>query len=417
MIEFYRFRRNDLSGSFKSTLTVTEKPNSLILSSPIFADALERMKLRWNVEPEIAVIAPGRVNLIGEHVDYNGGNVLPAAIDKHLLVLASPRTDGVVRLTAKGFTDAIEFKLDDLAVGDEGWERYVKGVLAGMTEAGVETTGFDAYVDSTIPIGGGLSSSAALEAAFALLCLELAGKTMDRMALAKICQMAERDFAGVPCGIMDQAAVLNCERDHLLLLNCEFETSALTPFDFPDWTVMIIDSRVTHALVDGEYAKRRQGCDKAADILGLKFLGHLPIEKLAGALEHALIDEELGRYVRHVVTEVDRTQKAVQALKRGSIDTFGTLLNGSHLSLRADFQVSCKELDFIAATAQELDGVAGCRMTGGGFGGSCVALVRKDSADAVEKAMMTRFMAAFDYEPNIFTTSLAQGATLYNLNS
>lgn len=385
-------------------------------SSPIFTDAVENYRKRWGYEPALAVVAPGRVNLIGEHVDYNGGCVLPAAIDRHLLLLATPRTDGVVRLAAKWFSDTVvEFKLDDLAPGDGGWERYVKGVLAGMRQAGVETRGFDAYVDSTIPIGGGLSSSAALEAAFALLVQELGGGTLNRMELSKICQSAEHAYAGVPCGIMDQAAVLNCLPDSLLLLDCEEETFEYAPFDFPEWTLMIIDSRVAHELVDGEYAKRRKGCDRAASMLGLKSLGHLPIEKLEEALADERIDKELGRYVRHVVTEIDRTRRAVEALKEGSMDTFGTLLNGSHASLRDDFKVSCEELDFIAETAQGLDGVAGCRMTGGGFGGSCIAIVRKDAAQTVEAELTKRYREAFGFEPNIFTTALAQGATIHHL--
>lgn len=366
--------------------------------------------------PTLLSIAPGRVNVIGEHVDYNGGWVLPAAIDRCLLMAVAPRHDDRVSLATADFEGVLEFDGKDLAPGRaKDWSRYVRGVMAGLARAGSPVPGFDACVASTIPVGGGLSSSAALEAATALAGLALAGAEMERFAIAKLCQQAEHDYAGVPCGIMDQAAVLCCRAGHLLLLDCESETYVQTPMPSADWSLLIINSGVSHELASGEYAQRRAACEQAAKRLRVPSLRHVSPADLPLALELPGLTEEMRRCVRHVVTENDRTSRCVAALQAGDLATAGQLLNASHASLRDDYRVSCAELDFIAATAQAESGVAGCRMTGGGFGGSCVALVRRDAAEKVRHSVGVAFQQRYGRVPAAFVTPASDGAQLIHL--
>ncbi len=377
---------------------------------------LRQFELLYARPPALLAIAPGRVNVIGEHVDYNGGWVLPAAIDRCLVLAVAPRTDGRVRLATADFEGVIEFDGKDLAPGRaKDWSRYVRGVMAGLTRAGHAVPGFDACIASTIPVGGGLSSSAALEAATGLACLALVGADMDRFALAKLCQQAEHDYANVPCGIMDQAAVLCCEPGHLLLLDCEAETFVHTPLAGDAWSLLIINSGVSHELASGEYAQRRAACEQAARRLRVPSLRHIGAGDLAAALALPGLTEEMRRCVRHVVTENDRTHHCVAALKAGDFPAAGRHLNASHASLRDDYRVSCAELDLIAEVAQRESAVAGCRMTGGGFGGSCIALVRRESAADVIQNVGDAFHARYGRRPAAFVTPAAAGARLFRL--
>lgn len=376
----------------------------------------EQYERRWGQAPAHVAVAPGRVNVIGEHVDYNGGWVLPAAIERYMVMAVRARTDNRVRVADANFEGIAEFTLDEIEPDSTSeWSRYIRGVLAGLRNAGCKLTGFDAYLDSTIPVGGGLSSSAAFEAVTGLAVLAMTGEEMDRFKLAKLCQTAEHQYAGVPCGIMDQAAVLNCTEGHLLFLDCESETFVQAPFDAPEWRLMIINSGVAHELADGEYAKRRAACHKAARVLGVPNLRHISLDALDGTLKNHGLDEEMIRCVRHNVTENDRTHRTVQALSEGRINLAGKLLNQSHVSLRDDYRVSCEELDFIAANTQQLEGVAGCRMTGGGFGGSCIALVQKDAASSVAGSIRTLFHARFGHRPGVFLTAAARGGWVETL--
>jgi galactokinase len=284
-----------------------------------------------------------------------------------------------------------------------------------MADAGIELTGFDACIDSNLPAGSGLSSSAALEAAAALAALQLSGQTMDRYKVAKICQQAEHVYGGVACGMMDQTAVLCCERNHLLLFDTELETFENVTFDAPEWAWMVINSGVTHELASSEYTERRKCCEAAAKVLGVSTLRHIELADLPTALANEGLNEEMRRLVRHVVTEIDRTRRLVTALGETQMEAVGELLNAGHASLRDDYRVSCPELDFIAATAQTLEGVSGCRMTGGGFGGSCVALVKKDAVASVSESLTKAYSEHCGITATIFVTDPEAAAAVHLL--
>lgn len=381
------------------------------LDHPTVATASEQFAHVFDAAPTVWALAPGRVNVIGEHVDYNGGWVLPAAIERAMALVLAPRKDRQVVLADAREEGTVSFSLDAVSrSADHCWSNYVKGVVAGLQARGVAVPGFSACLYSEIPIGGGLSSSAALEAVTALALQQLIGFAMEPMELAKLCQKAEHDFAGVPCGLMDQAAVIHCREGHLLLLDCATEEVVHAPFVDPAWSLMVINSKVAHQLAGGEYAKRRASCERAAELLGVPSLRALSADDLPAIAERGVLDEEQSACVRHVLTENARTQGAVEALRAGDYARLGALMKASHVSLRDDYRVSCEELDFIVATAQDLPAVAGCRMTGGGFGGSAIALVESPAVGEVQAALEKAYDERFGFAPGIFVTRPAAGA-------
>lgn len=371
----------------------------------------DEFTLIYGSPPTHFISSPGRVNVIGEHVDYNGGQVLPAAINRWICAAVRPRTNGHISLSDARQGVSGSFRIDALARDPAGgWLNYAKGVIAGLAMRGVPISGFDLTFASTIPVGGGLSSSAALEATIALAAITLANVAIDRLELARICQQAEHDYANVPCGLMDQAAVLLSREDHLLLLDCETQKFSHCPWSDPTWSLMIVNSGVAHELASGEYRQRREACERAAKILGVSSLRHVEYERLSAALAHPALDENARKCVRHVVTEIRRTTETVEALRRSDYFRAGELLRESHASLRFDYRVSCDELDLIAETANAVDGVAGCRMTGGGFGGSAIALVRTDAIDRVRESVQGAFEKKFSRVPAIFSSRPVAGA-------
>ncbi len=356
------------------------------------------------------VSAPGRVNLIGEHTDYNDGFVLPIAIGKSTLAAWAPSDGRCVNLASlqqKG-SDA-SFDLDaDIEKGSPKWANYPKGVAAGLDENGVELVAMDILFDSDVPIGGGLSSSASLEVSSALAMLSAAGSEIDDYQLALICQKAEHEFAGTPCGIMDQAISIMAQSGRALLLDCRDGSSRQIPFDSPDIVVMVVDTKVKHDLTDGGYAARRDQCYSAAAKLGVKMLRDADVDMVTSAADK-LSDKELTR-ARHVVSEIDRTQKAVEAMEAGDYAEFGKLMYASHASLRDDYEVSCEELDEIVRRAAGLAGVYGARMTGGGFGGCAIVLASADRTDDIAAAITESYTARFGHSCVIFPTRAAGGA-------
>ena len=359
-------------------------------------------------EPEGVWFAPGRVNLIGEHTDYNGGLCLPIALPHRTFVAAARRDDRRVRMTT-GLTSeqSWEGELGQIVPGDvTGWVAYCGGPAWALREDGVHVPGFDLAVTSCVPLGAGLSSSAALECAVGLALADLAGEPLDsgdaaRARLARLCVRAENEVAGAPTGGMDQAASLRSQAGHALLLDCLDGSITHVPFDLAaaGLELLVVDTRTSHSLADGQYGQRRASCEAAAAALGVTTLrevadGAEPLEAVLDRL--AEVDEldgrrdddgVIGRRVRHVVTEIGRVREFVEAAEAGDWQRAGRLMDASHASLRDDYEVSSVELDTVVAAAQAA-GALGARMTGGGFGGSAIALVRSSDAQAVADAVL-----------------------------
>ncbi|MFJ6723013.1 galactokinase, partial [Streptomyces sp. NPDC091259] len=351
--------------------------------------------------------APGRVNLIGEHTDYNDGFALPFALPHRTEVAAAPRSDTLLRLhSAASDSGVVTLDLATLDPahrprGADGWAAYPAGVAWALREAGLPVGGADLHIRSDVPTGAGLSSSAALEVATGLALTELYGLTPTRPELAALARRAENAYVGVPCGIMDQTASACATEGHVLRLDTRGPRHGHVPFDCAaaGLRLLVIDTRVKHDLADGAYAERRASCHRAAARLGLPALRDLPFEELDGALGR-LDDPVARRRVRHVVTENERVLRVGELLGAGRLRETGALLTEGHASLRDDYAVSCPELD-LAVTTANAAGAYGARMTGGGFGGSALALIDAEAEPAVARAVTDAFARAGHVPPRI----------------
>ena len=369
------------------------------------ARVVDAFRSRYGREPAGVWAAPGRVNLIGEHTDYNDGFVLPFALPHTTLVAAAPRTDGVLRLHSVDMPgDPVELSVAALRpgapTGGLRWTAYPAGVVWALgADPGC---GADVQVASTVPVGAGLSSSAALEVATAAAFGELHGLASDPVRLARLCQRAENAFVGMPCGIMDQMASACCTEGHVLHLDTRDLTVTQVPFDpaAAGLRLLVVDTRASHELADGQYARRRAGCEAGAAALGVTALRDVPYEELPAALAR-LPEPALRPLVRHVVTENHRVAQVVDRLTRGELREVGPLLTAGHASLRDDFRVSCPELDLAVDTALAA-GALGARMTGGGFGGSAIALVADEAVGPVGEAVREAFRTAGYRAPRLF---------------
>ena len=379
--------------------------------------AEETFRETFGAEPEGVWAAPGRVNLIGEHTDYNDGLCLPIALPHRACAAARRRGDDRLVLVSADIPDGrVEVELAEIAPGTPGgWASYAAGVLWALREAGHEVHGLDVAVASDVPIGAGLSSSAALEgcvgaAASDLLGLGLLGSDEGRSRLAEVCMRAENVIAEAPTGGLDQAAALRCAEGHALLLDCRDGATRLVPFDLDahDLELLVVDTRATHALTDGQYGERRSACEAAARTLGIASLREIAPSELEPTLAR-LDDEVQRRRVRHVVTEIQRVRDCVAALAAGDFSEVGRLFDESHASLRHDYEVTGAELDLVADTARA-EGALGARMTGGGFGGSAIALVRRGTGDQVAAAVARAFAQAGLGAPQHFVATAAAPA-------
>jgi galactokinase len=362
----------------------------------------------FGADPDVIAAAPGRVNLIGEHVDYSDGYVLPFAISSRTTVSIKKRPDQKIRLaSAQRNTAIFETSISDLKPKSDGkWERYPLGVIwvLGIKE------GLDIYVDGKVPLGAGLSSSAALECSVATALNALFNLNLDLKDLARATQRAENEFVGVPCGIMDQSISLMGKAGHALLLDCRDLSTKLVKMDLAESNLelLIIDTQAHHSLVDGGYAERRAACESAAAKLG-KSMRELSLEELEAG--KSKLTETEYRRARHAVTEIARVVKCVTALESKDFDLVGDLINKSHASLRDDYNVSCPELD-VAVDAAIAAGAIGARMVGGGFGGSAIALVKQSEIEKTKTAVMAAFASNGFKAPRFFESLPSQGAEL-----
>ncbi|MBA2949837.1 galactokinase [Streptomyces himalayensis] len=366
----------------------------------------------YGAAPHGVWAAPGRVNLIGEYTDFNEGFVMPLALPHTAVAAVSRRDDGVLRLHSADIDGpVVELRVDELQPGtDTGWAAYPAGVVWVLRGAGHAVTGADIHLASTVPTGAGLSSSAALEVVTALALNDLFELGLTRPELAKLAQRAENDFVGVPCGVMDQTASACCTEGNALHLDCRDLSIRQVPFDLSahGLQLLVVDSRVKHALGDGAYAERREGCETGARALGVSHLRDIAYEELPAALAK-LDDERVRRYVRHVVSDDHRVEQVIALLDAGDVRAIGPVLTEGHASLRDDLRISCPELDLVVSTANAA-GALGARMTGGGFGGSAVVLVEESDAETVTKSVMEAFAAAGYTAPRVFPAVPSAGA-------
>jgi len=373
--------------------------------------AATKFKELFGQAPEGVWSAPGRVNLIGEHTDYNNGFVFPFAINRRTFAAVGLRSDGVARVGSSFSHQVVEIPIDEISAQTvSDWSAYPLGVAWALQRVGnAAPQGFDCYIESDVPVGAGLSSSAAIECAVAVALNELWGAGLDSRTLARVGQSAENEIVGAPTGIMDQSASLLGELDHGVFLDCRDLTAQVVDLGFAreGLELLIIDTRVAHRHADGGYASRRASCEAGATAMGVGSLRDLTIADLDRAKE--VLDDQTFRRVRHVVTENDRVVQAVATLKEKGPRAIGELLHESHVSMRDDFEISIDELDAAVETARR-HGAIGARMTGGGFGGAAIALVPIEQISEVTLAVTAEFAALGFTKPDVFVVSAAPGA-------
>jgi len=367
-----------------------------------------------------AFSAPGRVNLIGEHTDYNQGFVLPMAIEKKIIMLGQLRNDRLVQIFDLGYKVKIKFSLDSLApLKKDTWANYLMGIVDEIQKTGYILQGANIIFRSDIPQKAGLSSSAALEVVTALTMAKLNSLNIEPIEMARLCQKAENNFVGVACGIMDQYISCLGKKNFALFIDCRSNDYDLIPFRNHNYQIVICNSRVQRGLINSEYNKRREQCKKATEFFAHK-LGH----KIQ-ALRDVTIDEYkkyqrqlpevIARRARHVISENYRVQTGVQALREGNFSTFGQLMIESHQSLKDDYEVSCTELDLLVDLALKQEGVLGARMTGAGFGGCTVNLIEKNYIGAFKKSIKNEYKKITGIDLDIYVTQPAEGATVLEL--
>ncbi len=386
-------------------------------TSPLLQELCDRacdeFQSRFGRAASVVVAAPGRVNLIGEHIDYNDGFVLPMAIERYVVIAADPKAGGkTIDLWSANLEESAEIDIDQpLTPGETGWSKYPQGVIAGFAALGDPVPAFDAVFASDVPVGGGLSSSAALEVATATLMERLRGGGLTPIEKALLCQKAEHEFAGVPCGIMDQFSSVFGKSGEFMLLDCCSQEIQTVPFARDDVSILITNCNVKHELTGGEYAQRRSQCDAALKTIGAaswRDVTPAALESSRGDL-----DDTLYRRALHVVTEIARTTETSAALIAGDLATVGKNMVASHESLRDDYEVSCPELDLLVELAMQIGaegGVYGSRMTGGGFGGCTVTLVDAAKAAQVAEAIGEAYRKKIGKTADAFASRPALGA-------
>jgi galactokinase len=363
----------------------------------------------------VIAFAPGRINLIGEHTDYQEGFVFPAAVAQGIYVAIGKNQEEYCRLYSLDFEEEFTFSPNFISPKKGHWANYVMGMLSQLKQAGFTPQPFDMVIGGTIPVGAGLSSSAALSIAIGTAITSIFDYQVSKKSLVLYAQKSEHLYAGVNCGIMDPYASAFGKKGHALLLDCRSNSHQAIPIDLGEFQLVLVNSRVKHSLADSAYNKRREACEKSVLLLKSEFpeiktlrdIAYSDLEKVEKILPSALFPK-----AKHVITENHRVIEASGLLQHGDLLAFGKLMNASHASLSDDFEVSCTELDFLAEKAQEMEFVLGSRMMGGGFGGCTLNLVKIEFLEAFKKQMKWSYHSSFELEPEFIEVALSDGAMM-----
>lgn len=362
----------------------------------------------------LMVVSPGRINLIGEHTDYNDGFVLPAAIDKKIIYAVAPNNTRQCNVHAVFNNETVSFQLDDVKP-TPGWINYLMGIVYQLQERGLEVQGFDCVLAGDIPVGAGLSSSAAVEGGLVAALDHIFKYGLDRMEMALIGQKAEHTFPGVKCGIMDQFANLHGKKDQVMRLDCRSLEFEYFPFSFPDYKIVLCNSMVHHSLASSEYNVRRQQCEEGVKAIQAN---HPAVKSLRDADMNMLnevraqLSDKVYDRCNYVIAEIQRVQDATALLKKGDLQQFGELMYATHEGLSKLYEVSCPELDFLVSLAKERTEVAGARVMGGGFGGCTINLVKADKVDEYVSFIKSRYQDQYGKEPEVYVTIIEEGVSI-----
>lgn len=359
--------------------------------------------------PHFTIRAPGRVNLIGEHTDYNEGFVMPMAINRAVWLAIRPRTDGIVRVKSLEMEDPVQFEIENLGEPGEGWGEYIKGVTWALLDEGYDLSGWEGVLTSSVPVGAGLSSSAALEMATAMAYMALSGTEWNPSKMARIGQRAENDWVGANTGVMDQMISACAVQDHALFIDCRDLSTQLVPLP-GNTKIVILDTMTRHTHTGSGYNDRRMECEMAADHYGVQFLRDL--NKVALQQNAEGLDKTILRRAIHVVSENERVMQAMKAMQNQDAHLMGLFMNASHDSLRDNFEVTNRDLDLMAALAQETPGCFGARMTGGGFGGCVVALVKEERAESFASEVAEDYSEVTGLQPHIYICQAENGTEI-----
>ncbi len=379
----------------------------------IAAGVLNGFTKRFPGEPRV-YYSPGRINLIGEHIDYNSGYVMPAAIDKGVYYAVAPNHTDIINFYALDFDESFSVALTAIQK-NESWKNYVLSVVHELQQAGKNLQGFDCVFGGDIPVGSGMSSSAAVEGGLAFALNDIFNFGMNRKELALLCQRAEHNYPGVKCGIMDMYASLNGKRDAVILLDCDTVTHQYFPFAQTDYKIVLINSKVHHSLASGEYNVRRKWCEEGLAILKQES----GVTKFRDIKSVAVIEKykaqmtpEVFNCCKYVVEEIARTQAAGQLLQQNNLGGFGKLMYETHSGLSKLYKVSCDELDFLVEEAAKQTAVIGSRLMGGGFGGCTINIIKKDSAETVAEQLSKAYQSRFNILPEVYFVEISDGTTL-----
>ena len=380
----------------------------------ITESVLKKFKRFFNEDP-LLVRSPGRVNLIGEHTDYNMGFVLPAAIDKAIYFAIAPRSDNYCKLFALDMNDSFEFTINELHKSEKRWPNYLMGVVDQLNKRGYKTKGFNCVFGGDIPLGAGLSSSAALEAGLAFALNNIFNLGIDKLSLVKLSQKAENEFVGVNCGIMDQYINIFGERRNALRIDCRSLEYEYFPFDYKNISIVLFNTNVSRSLTSSEYNQRRRECSEGVEKIKKEFpqiqsLRDVSIDLLTGYKNK--LNPVIYQRCKYVVEENSRLLNACDALKVHDLKTFGSLMYQTHEGLSKDYEVSCKELDFLVELTKDNPEVYGSRMMGGGFGGCTINLIENNAIETVSKTITKMYKQKFNLEAKTYVTKISGGTSI-----